>query len=905
MPEKVGKIAASGCANIRTIAPSGVQEPARSTVVSQWRALLGLAVAVPLLAAATARSLQWIGTPFPSFLLMENAVVASVGGRDWPPARAQIFHAEVIGMDGVPVEGSADVYRRAAALPIGAAIRYTLRRGDAATDVTVPTRTFSTFIWIELYATLLTIGFLNFGGAIAVVFLQPALRSARAYFWTTFVGGGFATLAIFLHQPSHPAATVLYFLAEAFFPAAFVHLGLVFPVDRLQDRRRRWWPLVPYAFGAGIAALKLHGFYAEPPRLTGLHANYAFIAASFVFFVWSAVAAYRENRDPAVRPRLRVVMLGVLAGSLLSFATFVDNALVGGRIPMQLGVVLVALFFLATAYAIAKHDLFEVDRLVRQGFVYGILSAIVVGTYAGVLLVPAVLAPDRAAALQVPLGVAFVLLLALALDPLRLLVQGGVDRAFYRSRVDYRDAIERLSDALSRLVELPEVVDHVTRVVLEVLQVERVTLALVLAPERRPAVWTRDHDGGLLRREGGPELPAFVAALAARDRAGGHAGVLRTGEGSERGGGDMDDAAVALPLVVGDRTIGALMLGPRRSGRPFELDDVGLLRTIARQAAMALHNARAYEELAALTHDLDTRVRQRTDELHASNARLSAAYTELQRTQAKLVHSEKMSSLGQLVAGVAHELNNPASFVYGSLTNLTEYVTGFLAVIEAFEGLRPDDAALRDEIAALRARHRLDYLVAEAPQLLRICAEGSERIRNIVADLKAFARPGGAERIEVDVREGIESTLRLLHQRLVTAGIDVHRDYGAVPRVQAAPGELNQVWMNLLGNAIDALASRPRAELRVTTRTAVGEPAAVEVVIGDNGPGIDPAHLPRLFEPFFTTKAIGQGTGLGLSIAYGAVKDHGGDITVTSAPGAGATFTVRLPLAGRAMSRSG
>ena len=266
-------------------------------------------------------------------------------------------------------------------------------------------------------------------------------------------------------------------------------------------------------------------------------------------------------------------------------------------------------------------------------------------------------------------------------------------------------------------------------------------------------------------------------------------------------------ATLALPLCIHDRTIGMLLLGARRSGKSFGADDVGLLRTLAHQTAMALHNARSYEELAALTRDLDVRVRQRTDELRASNERLSDAYTELQRTQAKLVHSEKMSSLGQLVAGVAHELNNPASFVYGSLANLAEYVDTFVEAIRLYEQVATADPEMRAKLEDIRSTSRLDYLLREAPGLLRICTEGSERIKHIVDDLRAFARAGESQRVATDVREGIESTLGLLRHRLSAGGISVVRDYQDIPTIEAAPGELNQAWMNLLSNAVDALDS--------------------------------------------------------------------------------------------------
>jgi signal transduction histidine kinase len=340
-----------------------------------------------------------------------------------------------------------------------------------------------------------------------------------------------------------------------------------------------------------------------------------------------------------------------------------------------------------------------------------------------------------------------------------------------------------------------------------------------------------------------------------------------------------------------------LLLGPRRSGRLFDREDLGLLRTLTHQAAIALHNASSYEQLAALTRDLDGRVREQTEELRTSHARLSQAYHDLERAQTQLVHSEKMTSLGQLVAGVAHEINNPASFVHGSLANLADYLAAFIAAIEAFQRLPTSDPDVQHGIDALRAQYRIDYLVRETPRLLQICAEGSERIRNIIADLRTFARASGSERIAIDVRDGLESTLRLLEHRLSAARVRVVRDYRDTPTVHASPAELNQAWMNLLANAIDAVTDRAHAEIAVRTRVSrAADRRWLEVEIADNGQGIAEEHLSRVFEPFFTTKRMGEGTGLGLSIAYGAVKSHGGEILVASTGNDGTTFVVRLPL---------
>jgi signal transduction histidine kinase len=873
------------------------QPQAGRWLAQRWRAVAGLVVALTLGAVVVPRSLGWVGTTFPGFLLLDNDVVPSVSGFDWPSDKTRLFHAQVIAVDGERVQTSGDVYERVAARPVGTPFRYTFRKAATHFESTLPSRVFDWLDWLQVYGVLLVIGASNFGTAIAVAYLQPTTRPARVYFWTTFIGGLFATLALTLHHPGAPFLDFGYYLAEAFFPAAFVHLALVFPVDRLASTHRRPYALVPYVFATGLAGAKLHGLGSDPPDLGALHVNYLFIAGAFVCFLASAVQAYVANADPLVRPRLRVVLLGIVAGSMLSFTAFVDNALGRGHIPMQLGVALVPIFFVTIAYAIAKHDLFDVDRLVRQGFVYGTLSVIVVGSYALVVLLPARFVPELASRMRVPLGMGFVLLLALGLDPLRRLVQGVVDRAFYRARLHYQPVIETLSESLTTLLEVSEVVAQVAQMVTKTLQVESTSIALLVGSDRT-AIWICDGDGRLTRREGDAELAALGRNLAHRGRS---AAIRRhdprldaaTRDTLARWG-----ATLSLPLVVKERAVGLLLLGPRRSGRPFDSDDLALLRTLAHQTAIALHNASSYEELAALTRDLDLRVREQTEELRSSNERLSRAYHDLERAQAQLVHSEKMTSLGQLVAGVAHEINNPASFVHGSLANLAEYLDAFIGAIEAFEALPTTDLELRVRLEAIRARYRLDYLVPQAPELLRICSEGSDRIRNIVADLRTFARAASGDRMPVDVREGIESTLRLIQHRLVAGGVRLVRAYGPTPPVQASPGELNQVWMNLLANAVDAVAGHAHAEITVATRTERedGGREWLVVEIRDTGAGIDPSLLPRIFEPFFTTKPLGQGTGLGLSIAYGAVKNHGGEISVSSEPGIGTTFVVHLPL---------
>jgi signal transduction histidine kinase len=232
-----------------------------------------------------------------------------------------------------------------------------------------------------------------------------------------------------------------------------------------------------------------------------------------------------------------------------------------------------------------------------------------------------------------------------------------------------------------------------------------------------------------------------------------------------------------------------------------------------------------------------------------------------------------MRTLGQLVAGVAHELNNPIGFVHANLKLLDEYVAKLVALQERGE----DGARVKEAIAKLLSRSR----------------EGTQRVKQIVADLRTFSRMDQAELQEADLNEEIERTIALMEPR-AKCGIEVERDFGELPRVRCHAGQLNQVFMNLLINACDAMGDKGR--IRVSTRAP--DPQRVRLEFQDDGPGIPPEMRDRVFEPFFTTKPVGQGTGLGLSLSHGIIERHGGRIWVESEPGEGTRFVIELPIGG-------
>jgi len=645
--------------------------------------------------------------------------------------------------------------------------------------------------------------------------------------------------------------------------AATFHLFTTYPIEPNWIVRQRQVRVVPYVLAFAFVPLVM-----SAPVVAGRIEEWVYEAA---FFFGTGLAAFsiavpllerRRAHEAGVGARTDVFILAAALSLSPALLVLLTEALLQIPLPWQVGMLWVGVFPLVVGLGILRRQLFDVRIAARSSAAYGAATLAITGMFA-FLITFADTVVDLFGVDERSVQIAFLFLAILAFDPLRDRMQNLVDQLFDRDRSRYRSAVREISEAMVSMLSLGEISDRILVALTETMGVGRAVVLLIDERDRvlRPAAQRGDWDEDDVEIEIPADHPVWRQLWMRRQE------LARIDFDDEPDTEQREvcwdvfdslEVELLVPILFGVDLLGVIAVGRKLTGERLTADDRQLLRTLANQSAIAIENGKAFDEIAQLNETLEARVEERT--------------RELRETQEQLMQSDKLKSLGQLVAGVAHELNNPIGFVHANLQLLDEYI----------EKLARANLAGEVESAA-KAREAIRKLLSRS-------REGTERVKQIVMDLRTFSRTDQAEIANADLHEEIDRTIALMEPRLKN-GIEVRRDYGDIPQVRCYPGQLNQVFLNLLMNACDALEGGGTVTIR-TRRSDLG----VRLEFADDGPGVPPEVLSQIFDPFFTTKPVGVGTGLGLSLSHGIIDRHGGRFTVESTWGQGACFGIELPL---------
>jgi signal transduction histidine kinase len=657
-----------------------------------------------------------------------------------------------------------------------------------------------------------------------------------------------------------PWAAMRVLAALPFLGATTFHLITVYPVEPRWVSKRPSIRAVPYAMAGAIwLGLVSQSVMEIPPEWIGATAL-LFGAGLPVVSIAILAAGRRQAHQAGMGDRADLMLLAGLVSLLPALVVLIAEWFMPTALPGYLALLWVGFFPVAVGYGMVRKELFELRLAAKSSAAYGAATLAITGIFAFMIT----FADELVARYGVNVRSVQVILLFLAIlafNPLRERMQRFVDNFFDRDRSQYRLAVREISEAMVSMLSLREIGDRILVALTDTMGVSRAMVLLFDEDDRvmRASTWRGDWDQDDIGIEIQSGHPLWKRLWMQREE-------LTRSDFDDDPDSEMRESCwdvydtleveLVVPILFGVDLLGVIAVGRKVSGERLATDDRELLRTLANQSSIAIENAKAFDEIAKLNESLEGRVEQRT--------------RELQETQNQLMQGEKMKSLGQLVAGVAHELNNPIGFVHANLQLLDEFIEKLVTAQE-----RGEDAT----------EHRIVIT-----KLLSRSREGTERVKKIVQDLRTFSRTDQADLQMAQLTDEIDRTLALMGPRF-KGNIEVIREYQPLPDISCYPGQLNQVFLNLLMNACDVLEDGGTIRIRAAS---VGE--VVRIEFEDSGPGIPADVKRRVFDPFFTTKEVGKGTGLGLSLSHGIIERHGGQITIQSEAGEGAIFRIELPL---------
>jgi signal transduction histidine kinase len=710
-------------------------------------------------------------------------------------------------------------------------------------------------------------GFLSL--ALFVFFRGPKNRTTLLFVWICILSGLLYSDILFAFNTENKTAALWVSRIDHLFIAFLVPLYIHFFHGYLGLNPPPL--LIPIAYGVAsllmclaptpwyISTMESHafGFFAKAGPLYSLFGISWFGAA--VYVTARVYTVMREEKEQHRKKQLWFVFAGFGGLGILNGLNFFPIHGVSIYPPGNFGFVPLTVF----AYGLFRHNLLNMAVFINNGLVYSFLTAFLTCLYALIVTIVTKVFSGEDYSRSYVFSFSFFLLVVLIFGPLKSRIQGTIDRFFFRREYDYRQTLKAVSGMIVSVLDLETIGRTLTQTVTDAMQVEACRLVLIATdgseifcfgyPEERCQAGLRGNmDRPLVRYLTEKRRPAIKSELASQSHEKDLHTILM----------DMaaDSVAFAVPLVFKDHVNGYFLLGPKRSGEQFSRGDVDLLETLSGQSALAVENAWSYNRIDELNKNLEKKVADRTQALQQ-------ALKEKERTQEQLVRSESLAAIGQLVAGVAHELNNP----------LASTVSLLQTAIEDLEQWEPGEPPDKDTIDDL----------AFADRELR-------RAREIVKSLLGLSRQTDSYTESVAINAVVRDVVRVLKNQYKHRTFALIETYGEnLPVVKGNASSLGQVVLNIVQNSFQAMAGRETTVELITQWDAKTGQVIFKCI--DSGPGIPVSIRKDIFKPFFTTKEPGKGTGMGLYICHEIVQKHGGELLFSDRDGGGAEFAMLLP----------
>ena len=797
--------------------------------------------------------ITWIGRSYPGFFFYGNMVVTDITPGVENGEQLTRFKDRVLEANGLPVSSPSELLRITDALPVGTNVEYTIERNGSSFKVGIPVQAFNVRDFIQMFGVIFLMGAVFFVIGALVLRIKANARESRAFFlfcaaicaW--FIGS-------FDAQASHIMEQIVFF-AWIFSPVAGIHLMFIFPSDtRIKASAQNIISLVFLFISAMLFILQYIFFHSYDVWKYINTVTWMYVVLSTFIFPASSLMTYLHPASALAKQRAQIILLGCIFGLLVPALAVAGITVFNINMPYNLMALPVVIFPLSIAYAIVKHKLFDIDVILEKALTYGLLTGTVVAMSALTIFAFNVVFARYGGWRNPAFFVVLSAFLVIALNPLKNRIQDFVDLTFFRKKYDYKRTVEEVSYAMTSLLSLDKIVDKIISIIESTMFASPVLVYIYNQDTGVYEAYVKDgsdlpagaaepmrEDSALVRELNQQRKELFREDLISDDR---------YKHDSEELLDEFDrfTASIFVPVFFKRQLIGFIVLGDKKSKLSYTSRDVNLLRILANQSAIAIENALAFK----LVEDYAKK--------------LEKTNVELKDMQTQLVHAEKMSAIGQLAAGVAHEIRNPLNIIEGARYYLSTYM------------VNQENAETVGEY--------LDYIKQEI-----------DRTNRLIDSLLKFSKAEPPYFEKVDINAVLDNVVILVRKQLSDNNVKLTTKLDpGIPMIMADPNQLWQVFINIILNAIQAMPKGGTLAVETSLGYSDSGPAPsrnVCITFEDTGVGIAKEDITRIFDPFFTKKDMG--TGLGLSIAYKIIEKHSGRIIVSSEKDKGTVFTIELP----------